>query len=174
MFDQLANLKQAVSKREAKHEQFERILKRATWAPEMLRLIERKQENERALCDLYGELRRYEPNLPRGRYEPEPRDQTKKAPVSGRKRQPKGFEGLGKKRNDMSKYTDLAKLTDMQQDCFSLKFEHDLRVTEIARRLGKHHSTVQYHIIKAKEKIDQGRGNQGRAARRAITGAELE
>lgn len=93
-------------------------------------------------------------------------------PEPAGKRQPKGFEGLGPKKRDLSEYLDGAGLTSVQRDCVSLILEHGLPLAEIARRLGRHHSTVQYHVEQAKKKIDHSREYQGRAKRRARAGVE--
>jgi DNA-binding CsgD family transcriptional regulator len=171
MFDQVANLKEAIRRREVTQEYVETTLQRASWPRAMFRLIERKHENERALLELYLELRRHEPDCPRGRYEPEPQGQTKEAPAPSRKRSPRGFDGLGQKKSDISQYMDGARLTNLQHDCLSLRLEYGLPVTEIARRLEKHHSTVQYHLKRASEKIEHSRTYESRARNRARPGA---
>lgn len=99
-------------------------------------------------------------------------DHAREAPTSIRKGAPKGFERLGRKKNDLSKYLDRTKLTNIQRDCFSLKFEYALPLAEIARRLDKHHSTVQYHIARVTKKIEHNRAYEGRAKKRASAGAE--
>ena len=88
------------------------------------------------------------------------------------RRQAKGFEGLGQKKVDLSIYLDAAGLTDRQRDCFSMKLEYELSVAEIARRLGKHHSTVQYHLEAAGKRIEHARARESRAQKRARAGAE--
>lgn len=48
-----------------------------------------------------------------------------------------------------------ARLTKVQETYWRLRFEHGLTPTEIARRLGVHHSTVQESLDAADEKIDR-------------------
>ena len=61
---------------------------------------------------------------------------------------------LPAKTTDLSKYLDGAKLTDRQRECFSLKFEYGLRVSEIVIRLGLSRKTVDEHIAAAKRRLD--------------------
>jgi hypothetical protein len=67
---------------------------------------------------------------------------------------PKGFEGLGNKNIDLSMY-DLAILTAMQTDCFSLKNEYGLKPKEIAVRLGITRQMVKKHLDAAERKLAQ-------------------
>lgn len=67
---------------------------------------------------------------------------------------------LPPKTSDLSEYFDQAKLTDKQREAISLKFEYDLPVAEIARRLGIGRKTVDEHIEAAKKKIDVARHRQ--------------
>jgi len=99
-------------------------------------------------------------------------DQLKKGVRGPVKSAPDGLKGLGPKKNDLSRYLDSAKLTDIQRDCLSMKFEYDLSLAEIARRLHKHHSTVQYHITRATKKIEQACAHESRLKRRSIVGVE--
>ncbi len=55
-----------------------------------------------------------------------------------------------------------ARLTTVQETYWRLRFEHGLTPTEIARRLGVHHSTVQESLDAADEKIDRVKLRQGR------------
>lgn len=78
------------------------------------------------------------------------------------------FNGLGKKKHDLSSYLESSKLTDRQRDCLSMKWEYELRVSEIARRLGIHRSTVEEHIKAGTDALDNERGAEHRRKRRAI------
>ena len=71
----------------------------------------------------------------------------------------KATQGLRKK-HDFSGYSHL--LTDKQQLAFSLKWEYELGLTEIASRMGISRKTASEHIHAAKRKIDQGISNQKR------------
>lgn len=74
------------------------------------------------------------------------------------KSKPKGFEGL----NEANKITDLSMyysniLTPKQRDCFSLKFEYELKVAEISRRLGITRPMIDKHLLAAKKKLKDSR-----------------
>jgi DNA-directed RNA polymerase specialized sigma24 family protein len=73
----------------------------------------------------------------------------------------KGFEKLGRKRTDFSKFFDAAKLTKRQRECASLRWEYGRGVTEIAQRLDVHHSTVQEHLRLAELKLGKAKGKPG-------------
>ena len=60
---------------------------------------------------------------------------------------------LPQKRQDLSKYFDAAKLTDTQRDYLSLKFEHEMSVTSIARLRGRHRSSVEETLKRAEAKL---------------------
>lgn len=77
-------------------------------------------------------------------------------------------EPLGSKKQDLSRYMDAANLTKPQRECFSLRFEHGLSLTEVARRLKKHRSTVQQHIRAAEIKMETQRAKQRAANRSAV------
>jgi len=66
---------------------------------------------------------------------------------------PKAFDGLGQKKIELSEYLDGAKLTERQGECASMKYEYDLPVAEIARRLGVHHSTIQESLAAANKRL---------------------
>jgi DNA-binding CsgD family transcriptional regulator len=70
---------------------------------------------------------------------------------------PLPLKALPPKQHDLSGYTAMAGLTDRQRECFSLKFEHELTVMEIARRLDIDHSTVNQHIRMATIKLENAR-----------------
>ena len=79
----------------------------------------------------------------------------------------KGIEGLGPKKTDLSQYTH--NLTEKQQLAFSLKFEYELGLAEIASRMGLNHKTVYEHIAAAERKMQQARSNEKRKAHRTKT-----
>ncbi len=62
---------------------------------------------------------------------------------------------LGRKKVDLSRYMDRARLSDRQRECFSLTNEYGYKQIVIARRLNLHHSTVQYHIKRANDRIER-------------------
>lgn len=76
-----------------------------------------------------------------------------------------GFAGLGQKKDDLSRY--VHKLTDKQQMAFSLKYEYELGLAEIASRMGVNRKTAYEHIQAANRKISQVRSNENRKARRS-------
>lgn len=71
------------------------------------------------------------------------------------KKQPKGFEGLSRKKLDMASYLDKAGLTQRQYDCASLKLEYGLSEPEIADRLGISRQAVGKHLAAACAKINK-------------------
>jgi DNA-binding CsgD family transcriptional regulator len=75
-----------------------------------------------------------------------------------------GTEGLGPKKTDLSHYTD--RLTEKQRQAFSLKYEYELGLAEIASRMGLDRKTAYEHIEAAKRKIDQARSSEKRKAHR--------
>lgn len=79
---------------------------------------------------------------------------------------PKGTEGLVRKR-DLSQYMD--RLTEKQHLAFSLKFEYELRLSEIALRMGINRKTADEHIKAAQKKVEQARSSDKRKARRGYT-----
>ena len=62
------------------------------------------------------------------------------------------FANLPAKQQQLSMYFDNAKLTDLQLQIASLKWEYGLSVSEIARRFDKHRSTIDEHLAAIKEK----------------------
>ena len=82
---------------------------------------------------------------------------------------PKGFEGLGPKKVDLSMYMD--DMTGPQQVAYSLKHEYGLRVTEVASRMELDRSTVYEHLELAQRKVDQALSKQ-KSARRAKSSPE--
>lgn len=81
------------------------------------------------------------------------------------KRRPKGIEGLGPKKTDLSQY--MHNLTEKQQLAFSLKFEYELPLAEIASRMERDRKTASEHIEAAKRKIEQARSLEKSKAHRA-------
>jgi DNA-directed RNA polymerase specialized sigma24 family protein len=77
---------------------------------------------------------------------------------------PKGTGGLVRKR-DLSQYMD--RLTEKQHLAFSLRFEYELRLSEIASRMGINRKTADEHIKAAQKKVEQARSSDKRKARRA-------
>jgi DNA-binding CsgD family transcriptional regulator len=57
------------------------------------------------------------------------------------------------KKQDLSRYLDTASLTDKQYQCASLRWEHSLSVSEIARQLHISRKTVTQHIEYAQRKM---------------------
>jgi DNA-directed RNA polymerase specialized sigma24 family protein len=77
----------------------------------------------------------------------------------------RGIEGLGPKKTDFSSFMD--NLTEKQQLAFSLKFEYELRLAEIASRMGLDRKTAYEHIEAAKRRIDQARSKENSNIRRS-------
>lgn len=84
----------------------------------------------------------------------------------GRPAQPNRTK-LAAKTTDLSKYLEGAGLTDRQRECFSLKFEYELTVSEIASRLGISRKTVDEHIAAAQRRIGWSQINERKKASRA-------
>lgn len=61
---------------------------------------------------------------------------------------------LPAKKTNLSEYMDGAGLTDRQRECFSLKFEYGLRVSEIVSRLRISRKTIDEHIAAAQRRIE--------------------
>lgn len=76
---------------------------------------------------------------------------------------------LPAKTTDLPEYMDGAGLTDRKRECFSLKFEYGLRVSEIVSRLRISRKTVDEHIAAAERRIgwfqlrDRKKANSARA-----------
>ena len=81
------------------------------------------------------------------------------------KRSFKGVEGLGQKHTDLSRY--MHNLTEKQQMAFSLKFEYELGLAQIALRMGLDRKTAYEHIEAAKRKVNQVRSAETRKSNRA-------
>jgi DNA-binding CsgD family transcriptional regulator len=69
------------------------------------------------------------------------------------------------KKTDLGRWIAGAALTERQSDCFSLKMEYELSVSEISRRLGISRSVVDKHVAAAKQKINRSRANDSSARR---------
>ena len=72
--------------------------------------------------------------------------------------------GSGDRKADFSQY--MHNLTEKQQLAFSLKFEYELGLAEIASRMGLDRKTAYEHIEAAKRRIDQTRSNEKSKAHR--------
>jgi hypothetical protein len=77
----------------------------------------------------------------------------------------KGIEGLGPKKSDLSRY--MHNLTKKQQLAFSLKYEYELGLGEIASRMEVDRKTAYEHIEAANRKVGQAHSNEKRKARSA-------
>lgn len=84
--------------------------------------------------------------------------------------QPRGFEGLGPKNLDLSRYAHV--LTEKQQLAYSLRLEYGLPLAETASRMGIDRKTAYEHIEAAKKRINEAYSAQRRNARRAKETAE--
>jgi DNA-directed RNA polymerase specialized sigma24 family protein len=78
--------------------------------------------------------------------------------LSGEKRR-RGVEGLQKK-TDLSQYLDT--LTERQQLAFSLKYEYELGLSEIAFRMEIDRKTAYEHIQAAEKKVGHARSSEKR------------
>ena len=76
---------------------------------------------------------------------------------------------LPAKINDLSALFDAAKLTNLQREVASLSWEYKLRVTEIARRLGRHRKTIDEYRAAASKKINEAKSRDQSAKKRAVT-----
>jgi hypothetical protein len=84
-----------------------------------------------------------------------------------------GTEGLVS-RNNLSRYSQyMDKLTEKQHLAFRLKFEFELRLTDIASRMGIDRKTADEHIKAAVKKVEQARSNEKRKGRRAKNAPEF-
>ena len=81
----------------------------------------------------------------------------------GSKRPLKGVEGLVRKAN-LSRY--MHNLTEKQQLAFSLKYEYELGLSEIASRMSLDRKTAYEHIEAAKKKIDEAVSSEKRSSNR--------
>lgn len=63
-------------------------------------------------------------------------------------------QALGRKKQNFSRFFEEANLTDKQREVASLVWEYGLPVVEVAKRLGKHHSTIQYLKARADQKME--------------------
>jgi DNA-binding CsgD family transcriptional regulator len=71
------------------------------------------------------------------------------------------------KKMDFGRWMDGAALTPKQRECFSLKMEYQLSVSEISRRLEISRPVVDKHIAAATQKIDRARANDSTARKAA-------
>jgi DNA-directed RNA polymerase specialized sigma24 family protein len=91
--------------------------------------------------------------------------QTESNKRKGSKREFKGTEGLGQKKADLSRY--MLDMTDKQRLAFSLKYEYELRLTEIASRMGIDRTTAREHLDAANKRLEQNRAFEKRKANRS-------
>ena len=77
----------------------------------------------------------------------------------------KGTDGLASKKTDLSRY--MYNLTGRQQLAFSLTYEYDLGLAEVASRMGVDRKTAYEHIEAANRKTAQARSSEKRKADRA-------
>jgi len=68
----------------------------------------------------------------------------------------------------LSRYYVLADLTELQRECHSLRYERGLKLTDVARRMGLHHSTVQEHIKEADSRLAKLKPKQLSALREIL------
>jgi DNA-binding NarL/FixJ family response regulator len=62
---------------------------------------------------------------------------------------------LPKKKHELRSLFDQAKLTERQQQCASLAWEHCITIAEIAKRLSIHRTTVEEYLDLAKIKLNR-------------------
>jgi DNA-binding CsgD family transcriptional regulator len=67
------------------------------------------------------------------------------------------------------KPVDWGDLTDKQELCARLRWHGEMRVSEIGRLLGLHHSTVQEHLERVKVRTEQAASFNRRKRRQAVT-----
>jgi predicted DNA-binding protein (UPF0251 family) len=79
---------------------------------------------------------------------------------------------LPAKRTDFSWCFDPANLTDAQHEVLSLRFEHEMSISAIARRLKRHRKTIQEILIAGKTKIKHAGAKEKRAKQRARVNPE--
>jgi hypothetical protein len=82
----------------------------------------------------------------------------------------KGTEGLVCKKTDLSQW--MHNLTEKQQLAFSLKFEYELGLAEIASRMELDRKTAYEHVEAAKRKIEQTRSTETNKRNRAKSESE--
>lgn len=68
-----------------------------------------------------------------------------------------GAQKLPSKKQDISRFLDSARLTGLQRETASLRWEFGLSIAKIAKRRGVHHSVVQESLNAAKKKMDLNR-----------------
>jgi len=83
----------------------------------------------------------------------------------------KGFEGLGRKTADLSRYTET--LTEKQRMAFSLRYEYELGPAEVASRMGLDRKTVYEHLQAATRRIEQFRSGVKRGAKSSKNTSDL-
>jgi DNA-directed RNA polymerase specialized sigma24 family protein len=104
---------------------------------------------------------------PPGKPEAEPSDQRNIGQIDHRTKPSQrklqrdiDLPALGQKQQDLSHYFNQAKLTELQRDVLSLKLEYGWSVTDIAKRLGLHRTTVDEHLKAGEKKINRARARE--------------
>jgi len=72
----------------------------------------------------------------------------------------KGFDGLGPKKSNLSRY--MHNMTEKQQLAFSLKYEYGLGPTETASRMGIDRKTLREHLDAANKRLEEDRSFEKR------------
>jgi len=82
-------------------------------------------------------------------------------PAASQEVRPNVPDKLLAKKTDLSRYLDGANLTDIQREVASLKWEHELPVLAIAKRLDRHKSTIEENLKLAERKLGFAFGAKG-------------
>ena len=144
-----------------------------------------KDERQKALAALFGtaekksgkakpsefEIQSFGAQLPEHRLERVEKRITE-LEKNDRKREVKKPGKLPVKARDFSEIFDQAKLTHQQMEVASLKYEYELPTAEIARKIGRHRSTVQERLERAMSKMKGTKAAQERQKRRAVHAKE--
>jgi RNA polymerase sigma factor (sigma-70 family) len=126
----------------------------------VLRLIEKKQHLQTAL----RELESLQTGLANNGKPPDAPQQAQVEPSKPGERKPR----LPSKKRDHSQFLDACyKLTERQQECFSLRLEREMTFQQIAAYLGINRGTAYTHVAAANRKIEHFRSNERRKAVRA-------
>ncbi len=75
---------------------------------------------------------------------------------------------LPPKQQNLSSYLGLATLTERQHECFSLRFEYGLAVSDIARRLEVSRKVVHEHIKAANNKLQSAQASERRVNKKVV------
>jgi hypothetical protein len=109
------------------------------------------------------------PDLPSVPFEVIPSVQPKITPQRAASKEAKSNapDKLLARKRDLSEIFDGANLTDIQREVASLKWEYEFPVAAIARRLGKHKSTIEESLSAAEKRMAHAHGFEKRAAKRS-------